>query len=145
MSVLEDLRGLEARVVSRIRELEGAVTELNELHAVAERLGIDISATKPRSTQATRKSATGSRRVSATSTARKPRRSAAKRAGSTRSAGRRDDVVRAIKDQPGVTVREIGQQLGVDPTGLYRVVNKLQSDGIVKRKAGKLELTRSKT
>jgi len=37
-----------------------------------------------------------------------------------------------------VTVREIATELGIERTGLYPVVKKLQADGAIKRKDGKL-------
>lgn len=143
MSVLEDLRGLETRVVNRIRELEGAVSELDELRAVAKRLGLDTAAPTSRPAPAKRKSRT----VKASRSSRATRKRATSRsrsAGTARSSGRRDDVLAAIKAKPGVTVSQIGAQLGVDPTGLYRIVNKLTADGLVKRSDGKLTPLRAK-
>jgi DNA-binding Lrp family transcriptional regulator len=31
-------------------------------------------------------------------------------------------------------VPELGKELGVDPTGLYRVVRQLQTDGVIEKK-----------
>jgi hypothetical protein len=67
--------------------------------------------------------------------ARPPRGSAANsRAGSSRTSRRQQDVLRPVKQRPGITVREIAKELGVDATGLYRPVRKLEQDGaIIKR------------
>jgi DNA-binding MarR family transcriptional regulator len=49
---------------------------------------------------------------------------------------RREQVLAAVTKQPGITVRGIGTQLGVDPTSLYRSVRALENEGlIVKRDA----------
>ena len=67
--------------------------------------------------------------------ARSPRGSAGKgRAGSSRTSRRQQDVLRLVKQRPGITVSEIAKELGVDATGLYRPVHKLEQDGaIIKR------------
>ncbi|MEA2496536.1 MAG: Sugar-specific transcriptional regulator TrmB [Thermoleophilaceae bacterium] len=139
MSVVDELRGLEARVIDRIHELEDAVSELAELKKVAKRLGIDTS--KPRQRKTTSTARRSRRATPGTATQRKsapsrPRSTRGGRAGSSR----RDDVLSQVMKHPGSTVAEIGKHLGVDPTGLYRVVNKLESDGAVKRDAGKLTI-----
>jgi hypothetical protein len=56
------------------------------------------------------------------------------RAGSRRASRRQQDVLRLVKQRPGITVSEIAKELGVDATGLYRPVHKLEQDGaIIKR------------
>ena len=67
--------------------------------------------------------------------ARSPQRSAGKsRAGSSRTSRRQQDVLRLVQQRPGITVSEIAKELGVDATGLYRPVHKLEQDGaIIKR------------
>jgi DNA-binding MarR family transcriptional regulator len=63
--------------------------------------------------------------------ARSPR---TERAGSSRSSRRQQDVLRLVKQRPGISVSEIAKELGVDATGLYRPVHKLEQDGaIIKR------------
>jgi hypothetical protein len=55
-------------------------------------------------------------------------------AGSNRTSRRQQDVLRLVKQRPGITVSEIATELGVDATGLYRPVHKLEQDGaIIKR------------
>jgi hypothetical protein len=67
--------------------------------------------------------------------ARPPQSSAGNgRAGSRRASRRQQDVLRLVKQRPGITVSEIAKELGVDATGLYRPVHKLEQDGaIIKR------------
>jgi hypothetical protein len=123
MSVLDELRSVEDRVTSRLKELRPLVEEYRELESAARRLGIDPD--EPRS--ATTRTATRNAR----------RRSSAKRAGRRRRAtsgpSRRDQVLALVQQRPGITVPEIGTELKVDPTGLYRVVRGLESEGAVKK------------
>jgi hypothetical protein len=67
--------------------------------------------------------------------ARSPRGSAGNsQVGSSRTSRRQQDVLRLVKQRPGITVSEIAKELGVDATGLYRPVHKLEQDGaIIKR------------
>ena len=54
MSVLDDLRKAEQRVAQRLKELEPAVAEYQELQEVAKRLGIDpVASTPPAAPQST--------------------------------------------------------------------------------------------
>ena len=64
-----------------------------------------------------------------------PRRSRAtgrrRRRGSTRA----DQAVRIIKQNPGITVSELGKKMKLNhPNYLYRVLPELQKDGRIKRK-----------
>jgi hypothetical protein len=61
------------------------------------------------------------------------RRSAGRKRTATRTGQRADDVMRVVTTNPGITVRQLGQQLGVDATGLYRVANKLTQDGRLRK------------
>ena len=64
------------------------------------------------------------------------------RAGGTRATGaeRRARVLALIEQRPGISVPDISKELGVDPPPLYRVVRKLQSDGVVKKEGRALRL-----
>ena len=54
--------------------------------------------------------------------------------GSSATSRRQQDVLRLVKQRPGITVSEVAKELGVDATGLYRPVRKLEQDGaIIKR------------
>jgi hypothetical protein len=181
MSVLDEVRKLEQRVVDRLKELEPLTREYDQLRKLAERLGLKYS---PKSAQSdgdakppatTRRSgtraganraptkSTGGRstaRAAAAKTPAKPRggRSSTRRRAASGAAGasrattaargakagsargrrrtkaappgrRHEDVLRLVAEQPGITVREIGERLGVDPTGLYRVAKRLTDEG----------------
>lgn len=74
---------------------------------------------KPAAGKRSRPSATG-----------KPRR----RAESSRPGERAEELAGLVQQRPGLTVKEAGDEFKVDPTSLYRVIKKLESDGrLVKR------------
>jgi hypothetical protein len=148
MSVIEDLRGIEERVASRLRELAPLVAEFDELRAVAERLGIEVPtdtpspAAKP-ATDATPRTRAAGRRAGAARRATPKQRTSTKQTSKGRDtkavgAQRRDDVVRSVTERPGITVSELGQALSVDRTALYRVVRRLQTDGKITKQGTKL-------
>jgi len=66
------------------------------------------------------------------------RRSRGRKAASARPGQRTEDVLRIVGEHPGITVREIGERLGVDATGLYRVANKLTADGRARKDGTRL-------
>jgi len=126
VSVIDELKGLEDRVARRMTELRPLVDEYRELEQVAQRLGVTpptAADTSPPPRRARRR-----RRPAATNN-----NSAGTRA---RANGRRDQLLAIVKARPGVTVREVGAELGVDPTSLYRIVHRLEQDGAL-RKSGR--------
>ena len=161
MSVLDQFRTAEEQVAKRLRELKPLVAEYQELEQVAQRLGLSVSndapaagppratSTRPgrrrqRTAKAAARSAASKRNGSAdggtakpsvvATQARRGRSPSTRRAGSSRTSHRQQDVLRLVKQRPGISVSEIAKELGVDATGLYRPVHKLEQDGaIVKR------------
>jgi hypothetical protein len=69
---------------------------------------------------------------------RAPKRAGGTRVTSARAGQRRDQVLALVREHPGITIREIGQRLGVDPTGLYRVVTRLTDDGRLRKDGASL-------
>ena len=129
MSVTEELKGLEDRVAQRLAELRPLVDEYHELERIAERLGLSQTAAKtgaPRGRGGARRA-----RGNASSTR-------ARASGRTRDGGRRDQLLAVVKEQPGITVREVGTRLGVDPTSLYRIVHRLEQDGALQKSGREL-------
>jgi CRP-like cAMP-binding protein len=126
VSVIDELKGLEDRVARRMKELRPLVDEYRELEQVAQRLGV----TPPAASDAGSTPARGrsTRRV----------RSASARTGRTRSNGRRDQLLAMVKERPGITVRDVGTELGVDPTSLYRIVHRLEQDGALQKRGREL-------
>jgi hypothetical protein len=111
------------------------------------------AASAKRADRATRRSTTGpttdraagrpTAAAKPVTTAAKPGKSRAARGrgrktASARPGQRSDELLRLVGEQPGITVRAIGERLGVDPTGLYRVANKLTADGRLRKDGTKL-------
>jgi hypothetical protein len=44
-----------------------------------------------------------------------------------------------VRGRPGLTVRQAAQELGVDPTGLYPVVRRLEKRGDLRKNGRALE------
>jgi hypothetical protein len=149
VSVLDDLRAAEQRVAERLKELEPAVAEYRELEAVAKRLGINRAEARDPAPRArpgsnargsSRKRAGGSR--SAAKTAGTPSRSedASDRRRRPSVGGREAQLLALVRARPGLTVREVGEEFGVDPTSLYRVVHRLEQSGALRKNGRKLEV-----
>lgn len=153
MSVIDELKGLEDRVAQRMKELRPPVEEYRELEQVAQRLGVspaaaDTPAPRRRATRRSRAAAGETKASGATRRASgSPRPSSgaprdgdapADGATRTRTNGRRDQLLEMVKARPGITVREAGSQLGVDPTSLYRIVHRLEQDGAVEKRGREL-------
>jgi transposase len=128
VSVIDELKGLEDRVAQRMTELRPLVDEYRELEQVAQRLG--VSAPAPADTPAPRRRTRRRARSTAPATASDGTRA--------RSNGRRDQLLAAVKARPGITVREVGAELGVDPTSLYRIVHRLEQDGALQKRGREL-------
>jgi hypothetical protein len=134
-SVIEDLKQLEDRILARITELEANAAELEQLRDVAARLGIlegDGGDSVP-ATGRIRATNRGRRRVRAQATATGARPGGAQSAtgGSVERSTRRERILEVVAVDPGISVREIVAQLGVNRTSLYPVVRGLVSDGLL--------------
>jgi hypothetical protein len=130
VSVIDELKGLEDRVAQRMTELRPLVDEYRELEQVAQRLG--VSAPAPADTPAPRRRTRRRARSSA------PAPASDGTSTRTRTNGRRDQLLAAVKARPGITVREVGAELGVDPTSLYRIVHRLEQDGALQKRGREL-------
>lgn len=133
-SVMEDLKQFEDRLLARIRELEASVGELEQLREVAARLGIldrDRGDTAPTTT--TRRPTRTPRVVRGQTSGTRARAGGARSATPVADARatRRERVLEVVGGEPGISVREIVAQLGVNRTSLYPVVRQLVSDGLL--------------
>jgi Mn-dependent DtxR family transcriptional regulator len=126
--VIDELKGLEDRVARRMTELRPLVDEYHQLEQVAQRLGVAPPAASdtPSRPRRTRRRAT-TRAAAASNTDTR-----------ARTNGRRDQLLEMVKARPGITVREIGGELGVDPTSLYRIVHRLEADGALRKRGREL-------
>ena len=166
MSVLDQLRDLERQVVGRLRELEPLVREYEQLRTAAGRLGVKYDP-RPGDSDSDQKARTrrrrgaratprsnASRRVPASassdSAGRSPKRPArsAKSTGATRRAVRRrpaaapgqrqGQMLELVTAHPGITVAGIAERLGIDATGLYRVMRRLTETGQIRKDGPRL-------
>jgi len=159
----------EEELVARLRELRPLAIEYHQLEQVARRLGLvldDDHTAPPRERRSSRKT-TPTQRIPATAVQSTPRDKASAATAQTSATGtgqrrgrasssstgkgrpgshpqsrRQQDVLRLIRDRPGITVKNIATELGVDATNLYRHVRKLQQDGLITKHATALHPSR---
>src|SRR3954469_8751240 len=93
------------------------------------------STTARRSTAAT---ATGGSARAAGSRAKRSGTRPARADGRAGTGRRREQLLAVVGEHPGITVREIGERLGVDATGLYRVVKQLTDQGRLRKEGARL-------
>jgi predicted HTH transcriptional regulator len=143
---LDELRDVERRIAARLAELRPMVEEYEELQRMAERLGVETAPRQSKAAPARRARRAAAKPKSSRRAARtkSPARgsSSRRRAGGTQATGRerRERVLALIREQPGITVPDISALVGVDAPSLYRVVRKLQSEGVVKKEGKQLQL-----
>ena len=144
MSVLDQFRDAEERVAQRLKELEPAVAEYRELEAVAQRLGIEPASAPPAGKRAsTRRKGTRARvaKPAATPATSSSGKAEVRRSRSNARPGQRgEQLIELVRARPGITVRDAGKELGIDPTGLYRVVHRLEQGGQLRKNGRALEL-----
>jgi hypothetical protein len=169
MSVLDQVRDLERKVVGRLRELEPLMREYEQLRKAAQRLGVkyrpgtdsgvgELGSSGRRRTGSRPAASSGAGgKAKATATAKRPTKSTSgsrksptrQRAGgrrATASPGQRQaEVLRLVGEHPGIKVSEIGTRLGVDATGLYRVVRRLTAEGRLRKDGAQLYLAETQT
>lgn len=168
MSVLDELTGLEDKVRARMTELRPLLDEYVELEKAAQRLGIDTAepqTTPSRRAGGGRRTGKTARRAPAadavaseegpsttsganstrTRAKARPKKSrnssAAKKSrqpGGSRSGQRAEQVAALVAGRPGISVKELGSEVGVDPTSLYRVVKQLEGDGKLTKRGREL-------
>lgn len=128
----------------RLRQPEPRVNEYHEPRQLAQRLTLttrDANETVSRRQPSRGAAAKRATAPSASSRSNAERR-ATRRTNRRRSAGRRNaaapgsrqqDVLRLVNERPGVSVPQLGRELGVDPAGLDEIVRRLESrDGVRK-------------
>ncbi len=138
MSLMDQFQAMEEQVARRLRELEPMVAEYQELQQIAQRLGIRPSAAPAPAAAAAATPAPAARRTTRAKASRATSDGRTRRSRRNVAApgSRQEEVLRFVNERPGITVPEIGKALGVDPTGLYHIVRRLQSRGQI-RKDGK--------
>ncbi len=118
MSVVDDVR---KQITERLKELKPLVDEYHQLEEMVSKLGGGGGATTSRRTRTTRR---------ARSTNGRRRRRGRPRGSGTRSA----QALALVQAKPGITIPEMGKEMGITPNYLYRVLPELQKDGKVKKR-----------
>ena len=119
MSLVDDVR---RQITKRLSELKPLVDEYHQLEAMVQKLGGRDGS----SSTSTRRS-TGRRRATSRST--NGRRRGRPRGSGTRSA----QALALVQAKPGITIPEMGKEMGITPNYLYRVLPELAKDGKVKK------------
>jgi hypothetical protein len=125
------------QIDARLEQLRPAHEEYLTLVEAKQALeGLKGTSTTPRRRGPGRPPGSGSRRRAATTTRarpangrRRPRRAGRRRAGGTRA----DQALELIKTNPGISVPQIADRMGIRQNYLYRVTAALQKAGTVKR------------
>ena len=139
MSLIDEARAVRERIAARLRELEPLVREYNELQQLAAQMGVgegEAGSASPRSGVELPASPAGP----PTS-----RRRPAGGGGAARSSPRQQGggdlaarVLAAAQADPGKTVADYAEALGVAPTALYRPVRQLTTEGVLVKRARQL-------
>jgi hypothetical protein len=109
---------------SRLRELKEEVSKLEAARAAL--VGGRRGPGRPRGSRSSSSSSSTTTRRRA---ARRPGRPRGRRSGGTRA----NQALELVRNQPGITIPQIAENLKIEPNYLYRVMPKLVSDGQVRR------------
>lgn len=133
MSLVDEARTVRQRIADRLAELEPLVREYEELKQLAAEMGLEQSASAPRSASGLEqpRRSTRARRQASRRTQAATNDQAAASALATR-------VVDAVTAAPGKTVAEYAADLDVAPTALYRPVRQLTTSGAIVKRARQL-------
>jgi ribosomal protein S25 len=137
---MPDLSAIQQQVQARLKELERLIQPLREEYERLKKMASALESNVRRSTRTTRTTRTrGAARAQvapATKTAAKTTSASRRRTPRRRSGDRAEQALDLVTRQPGITVAEMAQKMGISPNYLYRVLPQLQKDGKV-RKQGK--------
>jgi len=106
----------------RLRELKEEVSKLEAARSAL--VGTRRGPGRPRAAKAAASTTTTRRR-----TGRRPGRPRGRSRGGTRA----NQALELVRSQPGITIPQIAEKMGIEPNYLYRVMPRLLSDGQVKR------------
>ena len=115
-----------AEIGARLKELKPLVAEYERLEAAAAAL----EGVSPPSAPAGSQKRAGARKSRGKNSA----ASASGRRGRPKGSGKRgDEALALVKANPGITIPEIAERMGIKQNYLYRVLPSLASDGRVKK------------
>ena len=130
MPLAEEARSVRERIAERLRELDPLAREYEELRRLAAEMGIEPD-----------QEGSGRPRSPASGPTRTRRRSARERSQTEDAAATAElaqRVLAAVRSDPGKTVGEYADMLGVAPTALYRPVRELTDDHTIVKRARQL-------
>src|SRR4051812_23896192 len=110
---------VRADLIKRRDELQPLVSEYEEIQRLLAVIGGENSSTPARRRRAPRTSALAHGR---------------RRRGGQRGSGNRSaQTLALVERKPGITIPELGKEMGITPNYLYRVLPQLAKDGKVKK------------
>jgi Winged helix-turn-helix DNA-binding len=107
----------------RLRELKEEVSKLEAARSAL--VGTRRGPGRPRAARSAAATTTTTRRR----TGRRPGRPRGRSRGGTRA----NQALELVRSQPGITIPQIAEKMGIEPNYLYRVMPRLLTDGQVKR------------
>ena len=127
------LAGMQNEIAKRIAALEPAVAEHRRLQEAAAALaglnGAAVTALTAAPRRRGRPPGSG-KRASAKAPARKAAAASRGRGGRPKGSGTRSaEALALIHEQPGISIAQMAQKMGISKTYLYRVLPGLQKDG----------------
>ena len=130
MATADFLDQMRHEITARLKELKPLVDEYQRLDAAAAALD-GVSATRlPHGTPATRHAPARAKAAPA----RKRGASHRGRRGRPKGSGTRGaEALALVKQQPGITIPEIAEKMGIKQNYLYRVLPGLEQEGKVKK------------
>lgn len=143
MSLVEEAKTVRQRIATRLRELEPLVEEYNELRRLAEEMGVDTAQTPearapdtpPEPAVARAEEPQRAARPARPRRASSPSRGGAQPASSDGGEGVAELILEAVRTDPGKTVADYAETLGISPTVLYRPVRELTNSGALVKRA----------
>jgi Winged helix-turn-helix DNA-binding len=109
----------------RLRELKEEVSKLEAARSAL--VGTRRGPGRPRSARSAAAATT------TTTTRRRTGRRPGRPRGRSRGGTRANQALELVRSQPGITIPQIAEKMGIEPNYLYRVMPRLLTDGQVKR------------
>ena len=111
----------------RLRELKEEVSKLEAARSAL--VGTRRGPGRPRAARPAAATTTTTTTTTRRRTGRRPGRPRGRSRGGTRA----NQALELVRSQPGITIPQIAEKMGIEPNYLYRVMPRLLTDGQVKR------------
>ena len=116
-------------VDSTVKDIEDRLRELKEEVARLEAARSALTGGRRGPGRPRRSSAAGTARTTARRTGRRPGRPRGRSGSGTRA----NQALELVRSQPGITIPQIAEKMGIEPNYLYRVMPRLLENGQVRR------------